>query len=247
MTVRVGLVGCVKSKLSVPAPAEELYVSPLFRGRRAVVQRTCDRWFILSAAHGLVAPQQVLDPYDVTLNSVGRRQRRDWAVQVLCQIDVEFAGLATAVFEVHAGSAYTDHGLVDGLQAGGATVELPVAGMALGQQLAFYAQQPAASGPATDARMRTPAASSGMSSRSPKYAPITDWLRSQPREMAEVSFAELEHVLGFPLPSSARRHRPWWANTPQGQASSWLAAGWKVDRVDLARQQVRFVQEEPHE
>jgi hypothetical protein len=65
--MRVGLVGCVKSKQSQAAPARELYVSPLFRGRRAWVERTCDRWFILSAKHGLVEPDRVLAPYDEIL------------------------------------------------------------------------------------------------------------------------------------------------------------------------------------
>lgn len=56
--MRVGLVGCVKSKRSQAAP--ELYVLPLFRGRRAWVKRTCDCWFVLSAKHGLVEPGRVL-------------------------------------------------------------------------------------------------------------------------------------------------------------------------------------------
>jgi hypothetical protein len=60
--MRVGLVGCVKTKQPRVAPAQELYTSPLFRRRRAWVERTCDRWFILSAKHGLVEPGRVLAP-----------------------------------------------------------------------------------------------------------------------------------------------------------------------------------------
>ena len=62
--MRIGLVGCVKKKGPVAAPAEELYVSPLFVGRRRFVESTCDRWFILSALHGLVDPHEVIEPYD---------------------------------------------------------------------------------------------------------------------------------------------------------------------------------------
>jgi hypothetical protein len=50
---RIGLVGCVKDKVNVPTKARDLYVSPLFVGRRRYVERTCDQWWILSAAHGL--------------------------------------------------------------------------------------------------------------------------------------------------------------------------------------------------
>jgi len=42
--MRIGLVGCVKQKALVAAPAAELYVSPLFRARRTDVERSCDRW-----------------------------------------------------------------------------------------------------------------------------------------------------------------------------------------------------------
>lgn len=41
---RVGLVGCVKQKLHHPATAADLYVSPLFRGRRRYVERTSSSW-----------------------------------------------------------------------------------------------------------------------------------------------------------------------------------------------------------
>ncbi|HWO69164.1 MAG TPA: hypothetical protein VNP94_00195, partial [Actinomycetota bacterium] len=46
--MRIGLVGCVKSKRARPAPARDLYTSPLFRGARRFVERSCDRWFVLS-------------------------------------------------------------------------------------------------------------------------------------------------------------------------------------------------------
>ena len=43
------------------------------------------------------------------------------------------------------------------------------------------------------------------------------------------SFGEIESVIGFPLPTSARLHRPWWSNQTGGnghsQALAWSAAG----------------------
>jgi hypothetical protein len=56
-------------------------------------------------------------------------------------------------------------------------------------------------------------------------------------------FAELEEVLGFPLPPSASRYREWWANQRSGghsQAKGWQDAGWKVWAVDLAGRRVEF-------
>jgi hypothetical protein len=136
---RVGLVGCVKQKLHHPATAADLYVSPLFRGRLRYVERTCERWFILSALHGLVRPDALLEPYDVTLNDASQAQRRAWADMVLRQLDAELESCAELTFEIHAGANYADFGLVAGLRARDATVVRPTSGLSMGRQLAFYA------------------------------------------------------------------------------------------------------------
>ena len=136
---RVGLVGCVKRKLGHAAPAAELHVSPLFVGRRSFVECSCGRWLVLSALHGVVRPETVLEPYDVTLNNASRAERRLWAAKVLRQLDEELGSCAGLIFEIHAGANYTDFGLVSGLRSRGATIEQPVAGLRMGEQLAFYA------------------------------------------------------------------------------------------------------------
>jgi hypothetical protein len=137
---RIGLVGCVKRKHATPAPAADLYISTLFAGRRRAVEATCDRWYVLSAAHGLVAPDQLLEPYDVTLNAASRAERRRWSAGVLADLQRAVGPLAAHTFEVHAGASYCDFGLVDGLRQAGATVELPTAGLPIGRQLHYYAQ-----------------------------------------------------------------------------------------------------------
>jgi hypothetical protein len=128
----------VKGKLPTVALARDLYTSPLFLGRRRAVERSCDRWFILSAKHGLVDPDQLLEPYDETLTAASEGQRRRWSRSVLAELERRLGILTGVVFEAHAGSAYLDHGLASGLEARGAKVERPVEGLALGQQLAFY-------------------------------------------------------------------------------------------------------------
>ena len=44
------------------------------------------------------------------------------------------------------------------------------------------------------------------------------------------------------LPESARSKRAWWSNRTKGalQASAWMEAGYRVEDVDLDRQQVTF-------
>lgn len=139
----IGLVGCVKSKRAEAAPAADLYTSTLFRGRRRWVETTCSRWFVLSAKHGLVSPDRVLDPYDETLNDIGRDDRRRWAKSVLAELLEEFGDLSRHDFEIHAGATYLDYGLRSGLISIGCRVIAPAEGLRQGEQLALYRDGPA--------------------------------------------------------------------------------------------------------
>ena len=51
------------------------------------------------------------------------------------------------------------------------------------------------------------------------------------------SFGEIESIIGFDLPPSARTHRPWWANQKESsghsQALAWTAAGWETAEIDM--------------
>ncbi|MBA3811921.1 MAG: hypothetical protein H0X27_09855 [Caulobacteraceae bacterium] len=77
-----------------------------------------------------------------------------------------------------------------------------------------------------------------------KYEPLKQWLRRRPESEVPLSFAEVEALLGFALPHSARRHAPWWANEARGshvQAGAWLGAGWRTSRVNIGGEKLVFV------
>jgi hypothetical protein len=137
---RIGLVGCVKRKAGSPRAAKDLYLSSLFSGRRSFVERTCDEWWILSAEHGLVHPDDVLKPYDLTLKTASQSARREWSTRVLTAIDQRVRPVAGDVFEIHAGAEYRNFGLVLGLRARDCMIEIPTQGLGIGKQLHFYAQ-----------------------------------------------------------------------------------------------------------
>jgi hypothetical protein len=137
--MRIGLVGCVKNKLSTAAEAQDLYISALFRGRRWFVENTCDQWLVLSALHKLAEPGDLLTPYDVSLVGASRSARRMWAQETLAAIDHKLGDVRSYVFEIHAGSDYRNFGLVDGLLLRGASIAVPTLGLTQGQQLSFYA------------------------------------------------------------------------------------------------------------
>lgn len=139
---QIGMVGCVKEKAKSARPAQDLYTSALFAGRRRYVERSCESWWILSAEHGLVNPQAPLEPYDVTLKTMSVAKRREWAKRVLQQIVAAIDPGAGDVIEFHAGADYREYGLADGLRRLGATVVNPTEGMTIGRQLRFYSGQP---------------------------------------------------------------------------------------------------------
>lgn len=75
-----------------------------------------------------------------------------------------------------------------------------------------------------------------------KYAPLGAHLRAQRARKVAMSFADIERVIGDRLPTSARRHRPWWSNNPLNSVvtKTWLEAGFKAEAVDLDRETLVF-------
>jgi hypothetical protein len=76
-----------------------------------------------------------------------------------------------------------------------------------------------------------------------KYSSIGHRLGALGFEKAEISFAEIEEWLGFPLPRSARVHPAWWANEQSGthsHARGWLDADYRTSGLNLAATRVTF-------
>src|SRR4051794_16178196 len=84
--MRIALVACAKRKLRMPSRAEDLYVSPLFSGLRRYAERNADRWYILSAKHGVLPRNRIIPPYDETLNRMTKAERVLWASRVKRQL-----------------------------------------------------------------------------------------------------------------------------------------------------------------
>lgn len=74
-----------------------------------------------------------------------------------------------------------------------------------------------------------------------KYQPLADHLAGLSADEWRASFAEVEAVLGFPLPKTASASGVWWSNEgdkPHKQA--WLAPGWRVADIDRRDAKVVF-------
>jgi hypothetical protein len=85
-----------------------------------------------------------------------------------------------------------------------------------------------------------------------KYAPLHDFLVERflvqrTEKEWRTTFQEIERIVGFKLPKSARIHRPWWANQAQAgghsHALAWEMAGWRTVQVDLSAETLVFRRE----
>ena len=132
MATQVVLVSCVKKKQAIASAARDLYLSQLFRGMRRYAEANADVWYILSAEHGVLAPDQVIEPYERTLNRMPKRERETWAELVKKQL------LATlpdgAEITILAGLRYRA-AIEPFLRERGFPVSIPLKGLGIGKQL----------------------------------------------------------------------------------------------------------------
>jgi hypothetical protein len=130
----VALVSCVKSKRPQASRAEHLYTSALFQKARSYATQHSDLWFILSARHGLVDPQQIIEPYEQTLNNASPAARREWARHVHTQMgdaglltpETRFLWLAGRKYKQYLADLLGEHEQFD-----------PLEGLGIGQRLSW--------------------------------------------------------------------------------------------------------------
>ena len=237
---RIGLVGRVKSR-GPSSPARDLEMSPLFRGRRSWVERTCQRWLVPSALHGLVDPE-VVEPYDLTLVT-GFDPREARLGQAGSAVAGRYVGsiLPSDVRDpcrFRLSRLRFDAGDPQQRRTGRNTHGAPLSGSAArcirqhiappSHQRSTAAKAPPSLGPRRDGRGRKYSALSG------------DELAH--RKWSQASFSEIEHILGFPLPASAVNHPAWWADDDShSHALAWTSLGLETRNVDLNTGTVSFV------
>lgn len=77
-----------------------------------------------------------------------------------------------------------------------------------------------------------------------RYAALSIYLQNLPEseDVVKLTFAEIEGIIGTPLPQSAYKHRAWWANdsVSHAQSQEWLDAGWRVSTVSFPSQTISF-------
>jgi cytoplasmic iron level regulating protein YaaA (DUF328/UPF0246 family) len=133
----VVLVSCVKSKLEFAAEAKSLYTSAWFVKVRSLVEAAEANWCIISSRYGVVEPDEVIAPYDFTLNTLGVAERRQWASKVLTKLEPKLCRARKVV--LFAGARYREF-LVTPIRRRGLRVDIPMENLRRGEQLAWLSR-----------------------------------------------------------------------------------------------------------
>ena len=133
---RIVLISCVSMKLNRSAKASDLYISPLFNKALAYAYTlNPHNIFILSAKYHLVPLDQIINPYDLTLNDISTREIKAWADKVTEQLK-DKADLDRDEFVFLAGANYRRF-----LTSRMKRYKIPMEGLGIGKQLRFLTQR----------------------------------------------------------------------------------------------------------
>ena len=136
MTKTIVLISCVSKKLSYKAKARDLYTSTLFRLNLNFAQTLSpSQIFVLSAEYGLVDLDEELEPYDLTLNSMPYKERKQWAERVIRQMR-NCCDPQKDHFIFLAGQKYRQY-IIPYMSS----YEIPMEGLRIGEQLQFLKQK----------------------------------------------------------------------------------------------------------
>ena len=128
----IALVACGSRKRETASEAVHLYTGTLFTlSLEYAHRRQVDAFYILSAKHGLLSPDAVIEPYDVTLYRLSAKERRAWARKVVQQLQ-QHADLGADHFVILAGTRYREHRLPYL-----SSFETPLEGLPIGKQLQY--------------------------------------------------------------------------------------------------------------
>lgn len=138
----ITLISCVNGKQSSAAPAAELYNSPWWKTALQFAEMTGANWYALSARHGIVHPDSILEPYNETLKGQPIAKRRQWSKMVVEQLE-EIAHPKGAEIVFIGGKRYREFVIPQLLSIPDKlyTTRAPLAGLGIGYQMQWLKQK----------------------------------------------------------------------------------------------------------
>ena len=156
-TATIALIGCGRRKRSHAAPARELYTGSLFQACRDWAETHADAYWIASSKHMIVTPDQVIEPYDLSLRDLDADTRR-WRTRQIqlhfrsrwidfCRFEKGPSGFIVAVDRPRVvllasrDYLFGFHEWRERHPGDSFEFETPLAGLGIGQQMAWFRQQ----------------------------------------------------------------------------------------------------------
>jgi hypothetical protein len=133
--IKFALISCTKLKKDYPCSANEMYLeSHLFKKAvQYINKQDYEDWFILSAKYGLLSKETIIDPYDLTLNKMDSKERKEWSKRVFEQL----VNSKPVQLDFYAGKKYREY-LIPLFEYAGIKCEVPLERKGIGMQLKFY-------------------------------------------------------------------------------------------------------------
>jgi hypothetical protein len=141
MKMKLGLLSCTKRKQNYSCQSRKMYApSSLFSKAYAYASKNYDKIGILSAKYGLLLPEEVIEPYDLTLKTMRKKQKQAWATQVNAQLETKLDMNSIQRVYIHAGKDYREY-LIPYLHQRDIETFIPLKGLSFGNQLKWYNDQ----------------------------------------------------------------------------------------------------------
>jgi len=129
--MRVALISCCKNKNNEETLTRKVYCSDLFLKTLTFCEKRYSQIYVLSAKFGLLELDQEISNYDLTLNSMTKKEREDWAKMVFNQIDKIKKGV---VFDFYCGKNYYEN-LIKLFEENSIEYSLPFGSRGIGERL----------------------------------------------------------------------------------------------------------------
>jgi hypothetical protein len=127
------IIACCSKKLDQKAKAKDLYISNLFKASRRLAESyPSSEWWVVSAKYGLVHPDQAIEPYDLSLGSMVKKDRERWGVYTRREMVRRIKNPSQIV--LLCGEDYTRQ-IIDGAKVLTKKVYVPLKGLALGEKV----------------------------------------------------------------------------------------------------------------
>ena len=128
------LISCGAKKEKTPQKAEDLYIGGYFKKTllyaRYLSNKNGADIYILSAKHGILELNEIIKPYDLTLNNKNERYQKSWSYKVITQLQCKIKKTDKIIFL--AGENYIKY-----LKMYYKNYEEPLKGLSIGKRLKF--------------------------------------------------------------------------------------------------------------